>query len=233
MATPTSGQGDPWIVGPVHYAGVVTGQRALFVAFEGGDGVGKTTQLHRLAEHLRAQGRDVVVTREPGDSRIGEQVRSIVLDGGELDVRAEALLFAADRADHVAWVIRPALQRGAVVLVDRYVDSSVAYQGVGRGLGVAEVAAISEFATTGLRPHLTVVLDLDESVRRRRVEQQGYVDRIEREPDHLHERVRQAFLDFAAKAPQRYLVVDAARPVDEIAAEIAAAVDTIDAKVRT
>ena len=211
----------------------MTGQRALFIAFEGGDGVGKTTQLHHLADHLRAQGRDVVVTREPGDSRIGAQVRSIVLDGGDLDVRAEALLFAADRADHVAWVIQPALQRGAVVLVDRYVDSSVAYQGVGRGLGAAEVAAISEFATTGLRPDLTVVLDLDETVRRKRVDQQEYVDRIEREPDHLHERVRQAFLDFAAAAPQRYLVVDAARPAAEIATDIAAAVDATAAKVRS
>lgn len=212
-------------VGGVHYAGGVTGQRGLFVAFEGGDGVGKTTQLTLLAEHLRAEGHEVVVTREPGDSRIGPEVRSIVLDGGELDVRAEALLFAADRADHVASVIRPALERGHMVLVDRYVDSSVAYQGVGRGLGRDEVAALSEFATAGLRPHLTVLLDLDEATRRQRVERQGYVDRIEREPDHVHEQVRRAFLELAAAEPERYLVVDAGRSPDEVAADIAVAVE--------
>lgn len=207
----------------------MAGPRGLFVAFEGGDGVGKTTQLTLLAEHLRAQGCDVVVTREPGDSRIGPQVRAIVLDGGELDPRAEALLFAADRADHVASVIEPALARGAVVLVDRYVDSSVAYQGVGRGLGVEHVAALSEFATGGLRPDLTIVLDVDEAVRRQRVERQGHADRIEREPEHLHERVRQAFLACAAAAPDRYLVVDAGQAPDDIAAEVAVAVDKVRA----
>jgi dTMP kinase len=203
----------------------VTRSHGLFVAFEGGDGVGKTTQLTLLAAHLRARGDDVVVTREPGDSRIGAQVRAIVLDGGELDPRAEALLFAADRADHVASVIRPALERGCVVLVDRYADSSVAYQGVGRELGRQQVAALSEFATNGLRPDLTVVLDLDGSARRQRVEQQGRPDRIERESDQLHERVRQAFLQIAAQAPDRYVVIDAARPRNEIAAEVATAVD--------
>ncbi|WP_199700612.1 dTMP kinase [Jiangella rhizosphaerae] len=205
----------------------MSGPRGLFVAFEGGDGVGKTTQQALLADYLRAQGRDVVVTREPGDSRIGPQVRAIVLDGGELDARAEALLFAADRADHVAHVVRPALARGAVVLVDRYVDSSVTYQGEGRGLGREQIAAISTFATQGLLPDLTVVLDLDEAARAERVRRQGYVDRIEREPDHLHERVRRAFLELAAAAPDRYLVVDAARPAEEIAAEIAVAVEKV------
>ncbi len=215
------------VVGVIHYADSVTGPRGLFVAFEGGDGVGKTTQQALLAEHLRAQGRDVVVTREPGDSRIGPQVRAIVLDGGELDARAEALLFAADRADHVAHVVRPALERGAVVLVDRYVDSSITYQGEGRGLGREQIAAISRFATQGLLPDLTVVLDLDEAARAERVRRQGYVDRIEREPDHLHERVRRAFLELAAAEPDRYLVVDAGRAPDEVAADIIVAVDKV------
>ncbi|PSL05453.1 dTMP kinase [Haloactinopolyspora alba] len=199
----------------------------MFIAFEGGDGVGKSTQLALLAEQLRARGDDVVVTREPGDSRIGPQVRALVLDGDDLDPRAEALLFAADRADHVASVVRPALRRGAVVLVDRYVDSSVAYQGVGRGLGVDEVATISEFATAGLQPDLTVLLDIDEPTRRARVERQGHADRIEREPGELHEQVRRAFLARAAAAPERYLVVDAGRAEDVVAAEIAAAVDKV------
>lgn len=199
----------------------------MFVAFEGGDGAGKSTQAALLAEHLRAAGREVVLTREPGDSRIGPQVRAIVLDGGELDARAEALLFAADRADHVASVIEPALRRGAVVLVDRYVDSSIAYQGVGRGLGAEAIAEISRFATGGLLPDLTVVLDVDSGIGRGRVERLGYVDRIERESAALHDAVRQAFLDLAAAQPKRYLVVDAARPADELAPHIAAAVEAI------
>ncbi len=198
--------------------------RGIFIAFEGGDGAGKSTQIVRLAVLLRADGRDVVVTREPGDSRIGVQVRDIVLDGGDLDPRAEALLFAADRADHVAHLIRPSLERGAVVLVDRYTDSSVAYQGVGRGLGVDEVAAVSRFATAGLVPDLTVLLDVSPSTGRDRVRSQGTADRIERESDAMHERIRQAFLDLAAAAPERYLVVDAERPVDDVAADIAASV---------
>lgn len=214
-------------VGPIHYSDNVTGPRGLFVAFEGGDGVGKSTQQALLGEHLRAQGRDVVVTREPGDSRIGPQVRAIVLDGGDLDPRAEALLFAADRADHVAYVVRPALERGAVVLIDRYIDSSITYQGVGRGLGVEQIAAISRFATEGLLPDLTVVLDLDEAARAERVRRQGYVDRIEREPDHLHERVRRAFLDLAAAEPHRYVVIDAGRPSAEVATDVAVAVDKV------
>lgn len=215
-------------VGADHYAGCVTGMRqGLFIAFEGGDGAGKSTQVAMLAEHLRHEGRDVVVTHEPGDSRIGTQVRAIVLDGGDLDTRAEALLFAADRADHVASVIQPALLRGAVVITDRYTDSSIAYQGAGRGLGVEPVAEISRFATGGLRPDLTIVLDLSTAEQRGRLEQLGQTDRIEREPDRLHDDVRRAFLDLAAAAPERYLVVDAARAAQEIASEIAAAVGKV------
>lgn len=199
-------------------------QRGLFVAFEGGDGTGKSTQISLLADHLRRSGRQVLVTREPGDSRIGPQVRDIVLHGGDIDARAEALLFAADRADHVAATIRPALERGTAVLVDRYIDSSVAYQGVGRGLGVGQVRALSEFATQGLLPQLTVVLDLDPALARGRVDGRRDADRIERAPDGLHERVRQAFLDLASAAPERYLVVDAKLPPSVIAVEVAAAV---------
>ncbi|NED99071.1 dTMP kinase [Phytoactinopolyspora halotolerans] len=202
--------------------------RGLFIAFEGGDGVGKTTQVELLSKHLRAHGRDVVVTREPGGSRIGKEVRSILLDGGDLDARAEALLFAADRADHVASLIRPALNRGAVVVTDRYTDSSIAYQGVGRELGVEQVAALSEFATLGLKPDLTIVLDLDADERRRRMESLGRYDRIEREPDHVHARIRRAFLDLAAAEPERYVIVDASRPVEQIAAAVAQAVERVN-----
>ncbi|AYY11719.1 dTMP kinase [Actinobacteria bacterium YIM 96077] len=206
--------------------------RGRFIAFEGGDGVGKSTQVRLLADYLRGKQHEVVVTHEPGDSRIGAQVRSVVLDGGELDARAEALLFAADRADHVASVISPALARGASVLTDRYVDSSIAYQGVGRALGVSSVAALSEFATEGLRPDLTVLLDLDPAQRRLRLEQLGQFDRIEREPDEIHDQIRRAFLELAGAAPERYLVLDASRAADELAVDIAAAVEELVASGR-
>lgn len=202
----------------------VTVVAGVFIVFEGLDGSGKSTQVDLLAERLRAAGHDVVVTREPGDSRIGPEVRRIVLHGGELDSRAEALLFAADRADHVASVIRPALAAGAVVLCDRYLDSSVAYQGVGRGLGADAVAALSEFAIAGLYPHLTVVLDIPVDEVRRRVDDQRTADRIEREPDAVYEAVRQAFLDRAAAHPDRYVVVDGAADPAVVAAQVADAV---------
>ncbi len=196
-------------------------RRGVFVAFEGGDGAGKSTQARRLAEWLRASGREVVLTFEPGDSRIGKDVRRLVLDVASdgLDARAEALLYAADRAEHVASLVRPALDRGAVVITDRYVDSSIAYQGAGRGLGTEQIAELSRFATGGLEPDLTVVLDVPEHVRRGRIE--GLGDRLEREVDEFHVVVRRAFLDRAERDPERYLVVDGTLPPDEIAAAIA------------
>jgi dTMP kinase len=199
----------------------VTRSRGLFIAFEGGDGVGKSTQARLLADRLRATGHEVVLTFEPGDSRIGKDVRRIVLDVASdgLDARAEALLYAADRAEHVHNLIRPALDRGATVITDRYTDSSIAYQGAGRGLGAEQVAALSEFATGGLVPDLTVVIDLPESVRRDRVEGAG--DRLERETGEFHDVVRQAFLDRAAADPDHYLVLDGRRPPTELAAAVA------------
>lgn len=196
----------------------------MFVAFEGGDGAGKSTQAKLLAERLRARGRTVLVTHEPGDSRIGPTVRQMVLDPaniGLLSDRAEALLYAADRAEHVASVVRPALDRGEVVLTDRYLDSSVAYQGVGRRLGAEAVAALSAFATGGLVPDLTVLLDVPADVARGRFDT---ADRLEGEPREFHERVRRAFLDLAAAAPERYVVLDGTQPVDELAERVAAAV---------
>lgn len=200
--------------------GAVTGPRGVFIVLEGGDGAGKSSRARALGEQLRASGREVVLTHEPGDTRMGRQVREIVLGmaTGTLDPRSEALLYAADRAEHVAAVIAPALDRGAVVVTDRYVDSSIAYQGVGRGLGAAEVAALSGFATGGLVADLTIVLDVPADVGRSR--RNGPADRLEREPDEFHERVRQAFLDLAAAAPQRYLVVDATLPAEHVDAAV-------------
>jgi len=193
--------------------------RGVFVVFEGGEGAGKSTQVTALADALRAEGRDVVVTREPGATEVGRRIRAMVLEGGDdLSPRAEALLYAADRAHHVATVVRPALARGAVVISDRYVDSSLAYQGAGRTLPVEEVSWLSSWATGGLKPDLVVLLDIDPAVGLRRVASRGAgADRLESESVAFHERVRYAFLDLAAADPRRYLVLDATQPAEEIA----------------
>lgn len=195
---------------------------APFIVFEGGDGAGKTTQIQRLAARLRAQGRTVVVTREPGGTPLGAQIRELVLHGEHVDPRAEALLFAADRAHHVATLVRPALERGEVVLQDRYLDSSVAYQGQGRDLVPEQIRDLSLWATRELQPDLTVLLDVDPGVGRAR---RGAVhDRLESEADEFHARVREQFLAMAAASPERYLVLDASRPRAELADRIAARV---------
>ncbi|MFC4020968.1 dTMP kinase [Micromonospora sp. GCM10011542] len=201
----------------------------LFVVFEGGEGAGKSTQLAALAERLRGQGRDVVVTREPGATTVGERIRSLVLEtSGEQapSPRAEALLYAADRAHHVATVVRPALVRGGVVISDRYVDSSLAYQGAGRTLPVDEVSWLSSWATGGLKPDLVVLLDVEPQTGLSRVASRNQgADRLEAESVAFHERVRYAFLDLAAADPKRYLVLDASRPADEIAERVARRVE--------
>jgi dTMP kinase len=190
----------------------------VFVVFEGGEGAGKSTQVNRLAARLRGQGRDVVVTREPGATDVGARIRGLVLSAGDgPSPRAEALLYAADRAHHVATVVRPALARGAVVISDRYVDSSLAYQGAGRTLPVQEISWLSSWATGGLKPDLVVLLDVDPGLGLGRVDSRGEgQDRLESESRAFHERVRYAFLDLAAADPKRYLVLDAGRPIEEI-----------------
>ncbi len=205
-------------------------QAGRFVVFEGGEGAGKSTQVHRLADRLRAQGRDVVVTREPGATDVGTHIRALLLESGPGGIapRAEALLYAADRAHHVATVIRPALDRGAIVVSDRYIDSSLAYQGAGRTLPVDQVSWLSKWATGGLKPDLVVLLDVDPSIGLRRVEHRGgEPDRLEGEALPFHERVRYAFLDLAAADPGRYLVVDAARPPASVGAEVDSRVDRL------
>ncbi|MFC0526728.1 dTMP kinase [Phytohabitans kaempferiae] len=196
--------------------------RGTFVVFEGGEGAGKSTQVNALAEALRAEGREVVVTREPGATEVGQRIRSLVLGKQQtgLSPRAEALLYAADRADHVATVVRPALSRGAVVISDRYVDSSLAYQGAGRTLPVDEVSWLSTWATGGLKPDLVVLLDVPPDVGLGRAARRGAADRLESESVAFHERVRYAFLDLAAAEPKRYLVLDATRPAEEITAAV-------------
>jgi dTMP kinase len=200
--------------------------RGVFITLEGGDGSGKTTQAELLREWLDGQGRTVVRTREPGGTEVGVEVREIVLHHrGDISPRAEALLYAADRAHHVATVVRPALELGHVVIQDRYTDSSVAYQGAGRVLDPEEVRGLSEWATEGLRPDLTILLDLDAEAARGRLDvARTRYDRLEAEASEFHDRVRTAYLRLAKAEPDRFLVVDATRPVDEIAATIRARV---------
>jgi dTMP kinase len=198
----------------------------VFVCFEGGDGAGKSTQSRALAEWLRESGYSVCLTFEPGGTTVGKQLREIVLGHatGELSARTEALLYAADKAEHVDTVVLPALERGEVVITDRYVDSSLAYQGAGRVLDLGEVTTLQRWATADLRPHLTVVLDVEPDRGLGRLEAR---DRIEAEGPEFHQRARQAFLDFAAADPDHYVVLDARSPVDEIAAAVRARVEPL------
>jgi dTMP kinase len=196
--------------------------RGVFITLEGGDGSGKTTQAELLREWLSTEGRTVLRTREPGGTDVGVEIREIVLHHrGDIAPRAEALLYAADRAHHIATVVRPALERGEIVIQDRYIDSSVAYQGVGRVLDPEAVRRLSEWATEGLVPDLTILLDLDADAARGRLDEaRTRYDRLEAEASEFHDRVRAAYLALAEAEPDRFLVVDAAQPVGEIAGTI-------------
>ncbi len=191
----------------------------VFVCFEGGEGAGKSTQSRALAAALGSRGYHALLTFEPGDTAVGKEIRRIVLDPatGELSDRTEVLLYAADKAEHVDTVVAPALDRGDVVITDRYVDSLLAYQGAGRTLARDEVERVARWATHDLRPHLTVVLDLDPEHGFGRFAER---DRIEGESPEFHRRVRAAFLEMAAADPGHYLVLDARHPEDRIAAEV-------------
>ena len=191
--------------------------RGLLISFEGGDGVGKSTQLNLLAEWLRAAGHQVVTTREPGGTPLGIKLRDAVMHGDHVSPHAEALLYAADRAHHVATVIRPALEAGAVVLTDRYLDSSVAYQGNGRDLGADEVERLNLWAVEGLLPDLTVLLDLDPAVGLSRLT--GDPDRLERAGADFHATTRRAFLERAASGG-RWLVLDGSTEIDRLQSAI-------------
>lgn len=194
----------------------------LWITFEGGDGSGKTTQAALLERWLREQGRTVVRTREPGGTEVGDLIRDIVLHHrGDIAPRAEALLYAADRAHHVATLVRPALARGEVVIQDRYLDSSVAYQGAGRVLDAGEVRDLSLWATDGALPDVTVLLDIDPGTARGRLDADDKpFDRLEAEKAEFHGRVRQAYLRLAEAEPERFIVVDATLAVEAIAETI-------------
>ena len=190
----------------------------LFITFEGGDGSGKTTQINLLATWLESQGQTVVLTREPGGTDLGVELRNIVLHRkGFIAPRAEALLYAADRSHHIHSLVRPALERGEVVVQDRYLDSSVAYQGAGRVLDPEEVCELSLWATQRLMPNLTVLLDVPASVAKaRQAQTEREYDRLEAEAEDFHTRVRESYLSLAAAEPERFLVVNGELPIEEI-----------------
>ncbi len=189
---------------------------ARFIVLEGGDGSGKSTQRSRLVSWLRSQGVDVVETAEPGGSRLGAELRRLLLDGEDISPRAEALLMAADRAQHIAEVVRPALERSAWVVSDRHVPSSLVYQGIVRGLGVEAIAALSDFATDGVKPDLVVMLDVDDATAE--VRRAPEADRMEREGDAFHRAVRAAYRDLAARFG--WTTVDGGGAADDVAQHV-------------
>lgn len=203
--------------------------RGLFISLEGIDGVGKSTQSDLLEEYLRELGQPVVRTFEPGGTELGQEIRHLLLHRkGDVAPRSEALLYAADRAHHVATKVRPALERGQAVISDRYLDSSVAYQGVGRELNAEDVRAISMFAVENLLPDLTILLDLEAGeAMARRSKTGAEPDRLEREKVEFFEAVRQAYLAMAKAEPQRWLIVDASQTVDQMQAQIRARIDQV------
>ena len=199
--------------------------KGVWIVFEGGDGVGKTTQIEALVSWLQdggAAGRELLLTREPGGTPLGLELRQAVMHGDHVAPRAEALLYAADRAHHIATVVRPALSRGAVVVQDRYLDSSIVYQGGARGLGDM-VEAISVWATEGAVPDLTVLLDM--APKPQRLDRD--LDRVERETAEHAEHIRDGYRALAAREPGRYAVIDAARGIDDVAADVRAAVEAV------
>ena len=193
--------------------------KGLFITFEGGDGCGKTTQIKLLDEYLRSKGYQTLLTREPGSKGLGIKLREILLNyDGEVSPRAESFLFLADRAQHVDCIIKPALKEGVIVLCDRHTDSTVAYQGYGRGLDLEQIHNLNSIATNGLKPDLTIVLDVDVETSQKRVGVEK--DRMESAGIEFFERVRKGFLEIAKQEPERVKVVDSTQTIEEIHKQI-------------
>jgi dTMP kinase len=206
----------------------------IFISFEGPDGSGKTTQIRLLADHLQSAGHDVLLTREPGGTPIGDQIRAVVHDVANTEMLAttEILLYSASRAQLIGQVIRPALARGTTVLSDRFSDSTIAYQGYGRGLDLNALRQITAFATGNLKPDLTVYLDVPvkeglERKQRALMEQEGEWNRLDQETVEFHHRVRQGYLTLAAAEPGRWIILNACRPIEEIQNDIQAVIHNV------
>ncbi|MCD6508601.1 dTMP kinase [Candidatus Poribacteria bacterium] len=198
----------------------------MFITFEGIEGSGKSTQAKLLVEYLRGKGLNVILTREPGGVELSERIRSILIETGlDISPRAELLLFLASRAQHTDELIRPSLQKGHIVVCDRYIDASVAYQGYGRGLSIEMIKRLNDWATGGIRPNLTVLLDLSPEEGLKRVRTSKKTDRIEGENLEFHRRVREGYLEIARSDPDRFLVLDATRSMEEIQRFIREAVE--------
>lgn len=198
--------------------------RGIFFTFEGPEGAGKSTQARLLAAWLRAKGREVVLTREPGGTRLGQAIRGLLLHQDHMCAEAEYLLYSADRAEHMQRVIQPALGLGQIVLCDRWLDSSLAYQGYGRGLDLGWLRAVAQGATQGIRPHKTFLFDLPPEVGLERFEGR---DRLEREPLEFHRRVRQGYLELAQAEPERFVVLDATQPLEALQAQLRAHLESL------
>ena len=192
----------------------------MFITFEGGEGAGKSTAIKKIVEKLQKEGREIVLTREPGGTPIGEEIRSIILDkkNTDMDVRTEALLYAASRRQHIVQKIIPSLREGKMVLCDRFLDSSLAYQGYARGIGIDKVYEMNQFATEGVEPDLTLFFDLDpeEGLRRIAANNNREVNRLDVEKLSFHQKVREGFLLLAKKFPHRFVVIDASQNVQKV-----------------
>ncbi len=191
-------------------------RRGHFITFEGGEGAGKTTLIHEMARRLSSQGTPVLVTREPGGTQIGEGIRAMLLESPGLAKETELCLFLASRAQHIQEVILPALQEGRTVLCDRFNDSTIAYQGEGRGLGMEKVALFCELISQGVTPQLTIYLDIDPQIGLARVGALRSKDRIEAEELHFHIQIRKAYLAIQRKEPNRFILIDASRSIEEV-----------------
>ena len=190
-------------------------KKGLFITFEGADGCGKTTQMKLLAEYLKQQGKDVILTREPGGKGLGEKVREILLNyDGPVSDRCESFLFLADRAQNIDIIVNPAVEDGKIVLCDRHIDSTVAYQGYGRGLDIERINKLNDIATNGKKPDLTFVFDIDVETSMKRVGKEK--DRMESAGIDFHNRVRKGYLELAKQEPQRIKVLDATKSIEEI-----------------
>ena len=194
-------------------------KRGYFITFEGADGCGKTTQLELLAQYLKEKNKEVIITREPGAKGLGEKIREILLNyEGEVSDRCESFLFLADRAQHIDMIVNPAVKAGKIVLCDRHIDSSVAYQGYGRGLDVEQIDRLNMLATNGKRPDLTIVFDIDVETSMKRVGKEK--DRMESAGVEFFNRVREGYLELAKQEPERICVLDATKSIDEIHKEV-------------